>query len=221
MNAEQFFGTIERGEPAAVIAALDDDPDLATARNAEGLSPLAVAAYWGRQELVDLLRQRAGSLGLWDAAIAGDQGAIAGGLNADPALVDSRSPDGFTALHLAAFFGHPEAVGVLIERGADPGAWTSNTLHNQPLHAAVAGSNPATRLAIARMLLEAGAEPGSQQSGGSTPLMAAAHHGDELLVDLLIDAGADLTTRDDQGRSAADHAREAGNEGLAEKLTPA
>ena len=36
-------------------------------------------------------------------------------LTADPILVRSESPDGFTALHLAAFFGRPETVAVLIE----------------------------------------------------------------------------------------------------------
>ncbi len=50
--------------------------------------------------------------------------------------------------------------------------------------------------------------------------MSAARHGDEALVDLLVDAGADLATRDEGGRSAADHAREAGHDALAERLTP-
>ena len=142
-------------------------------------------------------------------------------LSADPTLMRSESPDGFTALHLAAFFGHPETVGLLIERGAPVDAWTSNTFHNQPLHAAVAGSDPPTRIAIARLLLDAGAEPGTQQSDGSTPLMSAAHNGDEALVDLLVGAGADLTTRDQSGRTAADHAREAGRDEFTKKLTPA
>ncbi len=220
MTPDQFFALIEGDQIAAAIAALDADPELGRSRNAEGLSPLAVAAYWGRQDLVELLRDRIGPQDLWDAAIAGDAAAAAGSITADPELVRAESPDGFTALHLAAFFGHPESVGVLIENGADVGAWTSNTFHNQPLHAAVAGSSAPTRLAIARMLLEAGAEPGAQQSDGSTPLMSAARHGDDALVDLLVAAGADLATRDEGGRSAADHAKEAGHDALAERLTP-
>ena len=221
MTPEQFFTVIEQGDLPTATAALEDNPSLTEARNAEGLSPLAVAAYWGRRDLVDLLRQRGGPLGLWDAAIAGDHDAVEEVLADDPSSVRSESPDGFTALHLAAFFGSPETVAVLIECGADVGAWTSNTFHNQPLHAAVAGSDPPTRIAIARMLLDAGAEPGTQQSDGSTPLMSAARHGDEALVDLLVGAGADLTTQDQGGRTAADHAREAGSVELAKRLTPA
>jgi ankyrin repeat protein len=220
MTPEQFFTVIEHGDLPTATSALEDNLSLAKARNAEGLSPLAVAAYWGQRDLVDLLKQRGGPLDLWDAAIAGDSGAAGTALSADPALVRSESPDGFTALHLAAFFGHPETVGLLIERGAPVDAWTSNTFHNQPLHAAVAGSDPATRLAIARLLLDAGAAPGTQQSDGSTPLMAAAQHGDAALVDLLIAAGTDVAPRDQHGRSAADHARDAGHIALAEKLAP-
>ena len=221
MTPDQFFTVIEQGDLPTATGALEDNPSLTEARNAEGLSPLAVAAYWGRHDLVKLLRERSGQLDLWDAAIVGDAPAVARNVEADPALVTARSPDGFTALHLAAFFGSPETVAVLIEGGADVGAWTSNTFHNQPLHAAVAGSDPETRLTIARMLLDAGAEPGIQQSDGSTPLMSAARHGDEALVDLLVGAGADSTTRDQGGRTAADHAREAGSVELAKKLTPA
>ena len=178
-----------------------------------------MAAYWGRQDLVDLLRERAGPLSLWDAAIAGDAAAVGTALSADPALVRSESPDGFTALHLAAFFGHPETVRLLIERGAPGDAWTNNTFHNQPLHAAVAGSDPATRLAIARLLLDAGAAPGAQQSDGSTPLMAAARHGDAALVDLLLAAGAEIepaTTVTVRGGSR----KGGGPIALAERLAP-
>jgi uncharacterized protein len=220
MTPEQFFTVIEQGDLPTATSALEDNPSLTKARNAEGLSPLAVAAYWGRHDLVALLWQRSGPLDLWDAAIVGDAPEVARSVEADPALVRSESPDGFTALHLAAFFGHPETVRLLIERDAPVDAWTSNTFHNQPLHAAVAGSDPATRLAIARLLLDAGAPPGTQQSDGSTPLMSAARHGDTALADLLLAAGADVATRDQGDRSAADHAREAGHTALAEELAP-
>ena len=54
--------------------------------------------------------------------------------------------------------------------------------------------------------------------GGVTPLMAAAAGGHEAVVELLLNRGADPARRDEQGRSAAAHARAAGHTHLAERL---
>ncbi|MGG5819112.1 ankyrin repeat domain-containing protein [Falsiroseomonas sp. HW251] len=48
--------------------------------------------------------------------------------------------------------------------------------------------------------------------------MAAAGHGHEAVVELLSERGADASRRDARGRSAADHARAAGHQHLAERL---
>lgn len=57
-----------------------------------------------------------------------------------------------------------------------------------------------------------GAEP------RTTPLMAAAAAGRTEVVELLLEAGADPSRRDPAGRTAADHARAAGHDALAERL---
>jgi ankyrin repeat protein len=86
-------------------------------------------------------------------------------LRADPALVDSASPDGATPLHAAACVLHREGVAWLLDRGADPnrraqGIWT-------PLDLAATGrgwfemGNPAKFEALANLLLSRGAELGS------------------------------------------------------------
>jgi hypothetical protein len=54
--------------------------------------------------------------------------------------------------------------------------------------------------------------------GGMTSLMAAAAGGYEAVVELLLSRGADASLRDEQGRSAAAHARAAGHAHLAERL---
>ena len=53
---------------------------------------------------------------------------------------------------------------------------------------------------------------------GVTPLMAAAAGGHETVVELLLKRGADPALRDQQGHSAAAHARAAGHTHLAERL---
>ncbi len=60
-----------------------------------------------------------------------------------------------------------------------------------------------------------------QQEEGYTALHAAALHGDDVMVRLLLGHGADPGVRDDEGRTAADHATGAGHTALAELLTPA
>lgn len=69
-----------------------------------------------------------------------------------------------------------------------------------------------------RVLLEAGAPVNERQSGGFTPLMSAAQHGDDLIVDLLLGEGADTSLEDDEGLSAAAHAIKAGHPDVAAKV---
>ncbi|HSH32912.1 MAG TPA: ankyrin repeat domain-containing protein, partial [Actinomycetota bacterium] len=59
-------------------------------------------------------------------------------------------------------------------------------------------------------LLDAGASPDARQSGGWTPLHAAAHNGSAAMVTLLLEAGADPALVNDDGRTALDLATERG-----------
>jgi ankyrin repeat protein len=76
----------------------------------------------------------------------------------------------------------------------------------QPLHAAVAGDH----LGIARLLLEAGADPNAVQQDSFRPLHGAAQNGNVGIVRLLLDHGADPTLSDAQGRAARALAEEGG-----------
>ena len=95
-----------------------------------------------------------------------------------PELLTAYSPDGWTLLHLAPWAGQPETTRLLLERGADLTAVSTNALRNQPLNAAVAGPNAETRTACVRLLLEAGADANNRQERGHTPLHTSAHLGD-------------------------------------------
>ena len=217
MPQEELFKAIETGDLKAVQSIVETDPDALRATNSEGITPIVYAAYWGQPEIRDWLLSVAPSLAFWEAATTGRRSRMQELIRDEPIQLHAFSPDGFTALHLAAFFGQPEMVRVLIEAGADVSAWTTNALANQPLHAAVAGPVH-TRLPIARLLVEAGAPVNERQSGGFTPLMAAAQNGDEELADFLLSHDADPSAKDDQGRSSADLAEAAGHQQLAKRL---
>jgi ankyrin repeat protein len=104
--------------------------------------------------------------------------------------VNSYAADGFFPLALAAHFGQPAAVQLLLDRGADVSQAAANPMKVQALHAAVAGRNHAA----VKMLLEAGADPNVEQHGGWTARMAAEEQGDAATIDLLRQFGATPTS---------------------------
>ncbi|HEU4403410.1 MAG TPA: ankyrin repeat domain-containing protein, partial [Candidatus Polarisedimenticolia bacterium] len=111
------------------------------------------------------------------------------GLRDDPGLVRGYSHDGWTALHLASFFGHLEVVDLLLEHGADVNARSRSerfARSNTPLHAAAANG----RTEVAGRLLAKGADVNAVDGSGFTPLDLAGAGRNDLLIILLLDHGA-------------------------------
>jgi ankyrin repeat protein len=161
-------------------ALLRERPELVTARDEHGVSLLLLALYHRRPQARDALLAAGAPVGPLEAAALGDVEKLAG------ADLSIRGGDGFTPLHLAAFFGGAEAVRAILATGADPNADAENTFHVRPIHSAVAVGDHAS----AQALLEAGADPNVEQEGGYTPLTAAIHHKDAEMEALLRRHGA-------------------------------
>jgi ankyrin repeat protein len=156
---------------------------------ASELGPILEALYKGERDRAQGLAAEADSLDGFEAAALGEAARLDELLRGDPELAVARSPDGFTALHYAAFFGSPDAVHALVAAGADLEARSTNqefAPEATPLHSAVA----AGRMDNAEALLEAGSDPNAKQHGGFTPLMEAEQRGDFDLAELLIRYGA-------------------------------
>ena len=110
--------------------------------------------------------------------------------------VDISNKFGETPLMIASIEGNlPVAKALIQGRKAkvDHIGWT-------PLHYACAKG----QLEIAQYLLANGAIVDSLSPGNTTPLMMAVQSGNEILVKLLLDKGADLQLRNSQGLSAID-----------------
>jgi ankyrin repeat protein len=204
---------IATGDPAAVREAVLAHPESCAQAGADGVSPLLRCLYRGRRDLAAIVRSVDPPMDLADAAAVDDVAAMAS-LLVEGVEVDARTPDGFTALHLAAFFDAPHAAALLVRSGADVDAVADNATRVTPVHSAVAGRS--TPVAVA--LVASGVDVDAVQQGGFTALMAAAQHGDDQLVDLLLASGADPGRLTQDGQSAADLAAAAGYGELAARL---
>jgi len=214
----EFFDAVRSGDMAAVDEHLRGDSTLASARNEGGVSALLWAYYSGQHGVAERLLASGVELNIFEAAAAGDLARTRALLARDPGLVDACTADGFSALGLAAFFGRPEVLKLLLNEGADPNSPSRNAMRVTPLHSAAANREPELSLRMVETLLRSGADPNVRQHGGWTPLQQAAAHGRSQMVDVLLSHGADPAARSDDGQTAADKAAEGGYGEIAELL---
>lgn len=213
-DATELFAAIDAADDARLEALLAADPGLAGARDEAGLSAVLHALYRNRRATAERLAAAAGRLDVFEAATLDRAETLRSLLAAEPELATAWSPDGFTALHLAAFFGGGDGARLLLEAGADPNIRSRNDFGVLPLHSAAAGA----RAEVVAALLQAKADPDVAQRHGYRPLHGAAENGDRRSVELLLAAGADRHLTTDDGRTPADLARAAGHEEIAALL---
>jgi ankyrin repeat protein len=205
--AQEIFDIVRAGDTTRLKALLASEPGLVNARNERGHSPVLIAQYHHKKEAVAVLLAAGPDLDVFDAASVGDTDRVAALLDQDPSQVNAYSADGFYPLGLAAFFGHPDTVALLVARGADLAQVARNPMRVQPLNAAVAGRS----LDVVRILVEAGAPIDPQQQEGWTPLHGAVHQGNVELAQYLLDRGANPRLQNDKGKNAFGLAADAGN----------
>jgi len=211
---KQFFDAIAAGDAGAVQTLLDAQPALVDARDEKGLNAFTVAKYNRKDDIARLLLERGAQLDIHSAAMTGDHARVKTLVAADPALVKTFSHDGWTPLHLAAFFGHVDAAKALIEAGAPVNERGTNQMANLPLHAAAAGR----KVDMVVLLIENGANVNARQHGGWTALHAAAQNGDASIAHVLIGTGADLKARAENNQNALDLAILKGNQEMVDIL---
>jgi len=169
----------------------------ATEPDGRGMTPLLHAASRGHGDVVGLLVKQPG------------------------VKVDAQSPDGYTAMLLAAFGGHASVVKALLAGGANPN-WKPPPARRRPLApAGPSGAGPSSEAsplegwtpllvacqqgsaAVVAALLGAGAQAhASLPEDNTTALMLAAQGGVPEVVKALLSAGAKVNAVDIDGANA-------------------
>jgi len=96
------------------------------------------------------------------AVISGNKEKVVEFIKPSPSIVNECSEDGWTPLHLAAYFGQKEIASFLLESGADIHSRAKNENENTPLQAAIANKQSE----LVAFLIEKGSDVNIMQSGG-------------------------------------------------------
>jgi uncharacterized protein len=201
-SAAALIDAIKAGEFERVKAMVSADPTLIDARSRTGESAILTAVYHRQKEIVNLLVSRGAPMTIFEASAAGELERVERLVESE--RVDGHSPDGWTPLHLAAFFGHTRVAELLLDHGADVTARSHNPNGNTPLHAALAGNHKF----VAALLIGAGADVNAADASGWRPLHLAAANNNLDAIRSLIAQGADVAAANGEGKTALSLAQE-------------
>lgn len=211
---QRLLDAIKQEDWPGVAALLARSPNCAHGYGMDGESPMLAALYRGQNETALRIATHR-NLDIAEAAAMNDTSTVAARLQAAPECIFTLTPDGWTALHLAAFFGAVESAELLLGAGADVDARSQNGMSNTPLCAALAGRGVEAMIAL---LIARGADVNTRAGGGVTPLHLAASRGAISSIELLLTHGARLTATLETGQTPAVIARERGHEAAAAYL---
>ncbi|OAQ60148.1 ankyrin repeat domain-containing protein [Pochonia chlamydosporia 170] len=183
---------------------------------------LLMAAQRGDRSVMLMLVENGAYIGAKDcnertalhlAAMSGYQ-AVVRELLEKGADVAAKSSKGWTALHLAAINGHEAVVRVLLDNGAD--TTVEDNSRRTALDWAIRGDHEA----VAQALLER--DGGVTIKGGDAKMVRllfdVIERGKEELVQMLLENGADVTAKDNDGWTALHLAVALGHEGVVRVL---
>lgn len=206
---------------ASVVAYLIAVGANVKAADKEKTTPLHLATMGGHCEIVAALLAKGANAKALDSdgltalnfAVAGDYPDAIQLLTQSKVNTNMRSGiQNMTALHFAAYYGHPAAIRALIKGGADVNRAAKRKV--TPLHMAAYKNRDIS----GNVLIGYGANLNAKDGDGGTPLHWAAQGGHKNIVEALLDAGANINTLDGEGNTPLYYAQKGGHYGVAKML---
>jgi uncharacterized protein len=214
----ELFDQIKVKNTVSVTQLLQTFPELLQTTDANNMTPFLFSAYTGATEIIQSILAMNLPLSIWEYAVAGEVTKMKELLAQNQNLLNAYSPDGWTPLHLAAFFGKGAVLEELLQQGAmiDPPSHSPASPGNSPLQAAIArGQTEAVKV-----LLTHGADVNFvQEPAGLTPLHIAASRPAVEIVKMLLKKGARQDTTTHDGKRPIDFARERNQSAVVEFLS--
>jgi len=200
-SATDVYQAAKEGDLAKLKTLIEENPDLANAKNENQETPLHAAVSGGHLDIVEFLiaaganvdaqnNQKATPLHL--ACYDGHRD-IAEKLISHGANIEARFANGTTPLFWTVPGGHTAVFELLVKKGADIGVKVdngANLLHSVAMHG---------QKDMAEILIEKGADVNRRSDDGTPPINYAAARGHKDVLELLIEEGADVNAADDRG----------------------
>lgn len=200
MNLSALEEYIETGNYQDLELLLSQDPQLANQKTSHDISPLLLACYYNKPQIIQVLLKFITTITVHEACAVGLKEHVQMMIDHDKQIVNEISNHGFTPLGIASHFDKEDIVRLLLTNHANPNIPSQNGYQVYPLHAALSINSSS----ISKMLIEAGAEVNVTQQGRIAPIHLAAQHGNIDLLVLLLEEGAELNATTATGDSVSD-----------------
>lgn len=155
----------------------------------------------GHREIAEMLYDEGADLNIYEASAMDKAELVEDFIGKNKTSLENFSPDGFTPLGLAAFFGSINVIKLLLEKGANPDLVSNNPMKVAPIHSAVAHRDHQRAFEMTAELLKYNAKVNIAQEGGWTPLHQAAVHGQTDILEMLLKNGADPNAVSEDGKT--------------------
>ena len=185
------------------------------ARKTDGWTPLHVASFFGRLEIVRALLDFGAStnaeniygetplflVSRGEYASRDDGACIARLLLERGSDANARRKDHWTALHVASHLARHEIMRILLDHGANPNAKNRQGKDSLNLVSRGEYGSEEDGVQVARLLLERGVDVSSSDKEHWTPLHSASFSGKSEIARLLLDHGAKVDAENDDGET--------------------
>ncbi|KAH8686136.1 ankyrin repeat-containing domain protein [Tricladium varicosporioides] len=203
-NRTGLHATIIGNGVPAVAKLLIDRGATVDAKDMSEATPLAVAALYGKLELVELLMNHGavldaidsrGETALYNASLRNHSSVVAA-LVARGANIDLRNIDGMSPFFKAASSLKTEGMDTLTECGADTDTRDKNGC------TALIRASMAKNIPLIMHLLKLGVDIDAEDSDGWTPFFVAMLHNDEDLIRIFLAYGSNMEKTDHHHNTA-------------------